>query len=253
MPIRAISFDLFDTLVDLLGETLPREEYEGRSFPRSLIQIHGLISEQVPVSFDAYLKAMRDVDVQFRGSHYANDREVTSLQRFEEVLERLGIDDKALAEAMVGLHMGALYGQVRTLAHHQEVLSELKKDFRLGVCSNFSHSETAHRVLADAGLTELMDAVLISDAVGIRKPASGIFHATLEALDVEPHELLHVGDQLGADVAGPASLGIRTAWIVRRVGDAEAALAERPEPAPDLRIDDLAELPALLQRSPVFS
>ena len=53
MPIRAISFDLFDTLVDLLGETLPREEYEGRSLPRSLIQIHGLISEQAPVSFDA--------------------------------------------------------------------------------------------------------------------------------------------------------------------------------------------------------
>lgn len=253
MPIRAISFDLFDTLVDLLGETLPREEVQGRSLPRSLIQIHGLISEQAPVSFDAYLEAMRDVDVQFRESHYANDREVSSLQRFEAVLGRLGIDDKDLAEAIVGLHMGALYGQVRILAHHQAVLSELKKDFRLGVCSNFSHSETAHRVLADAGLTGLMDAVLISDAVGIRKPANGIFQATLEALGVEPHELLHVGDRLGADVAGPASLGIRTAWIVRRVADVEAALAERPEPAPDLQIDDLAELPALLQRSPVFS
>ena len=32
MPIRAISFDLFDTLVDLLGETLPREEYEAVSY-----------------------------------------------------------------------------------------------------------------------------------------------------------------------------------------------------------------------------
>jgi putative hydrolase of the HAD superfamily len=253
MPIRAISFDLFDTLVDLLTETLPREEYQGRTLPRTLIQLHALMSKDAPVAFDDYLQAIQEVDGNLRKSHYARDREVPSLQRFEEVLRRLGIGDKALAESMVGLHMGGLYAQVRILDHHREVLSELKKNFRLAVCSNFSHSETAHRVLEDAGLMDLMDAVLISDAVGIRKPAPEIFHATLAALEVEPGELLHVGDRLGADVAGPAALGIRTAWIVRRVKDPEAARLERPEPAPDLRIQDLAELPALLQKASPFS
>ena len=101
-------------------------------------------------------------------------------------------------------------------------------------------------MLRAAGLDESMDAVLISDAVGIRKPAAKIFQDTLEALDVEPEELLHVGDQLEADVTGAAALGIRTAWIVRRIPDPAAALRAHPGASPDFQIADLAELPSLL-------
>jgi putative hydrolase of the HAD superfamily len=249
MPIRAISFDLFDTLVDLLTETIPREEYQGRSLPRMLSRLHALIAEKTPVNFDDYLRAMKEVDEEFRQSHYARDRELPTLNRFEALLARLGIDDADLAHSMVDAHMDGLYAQVEFLDHHRIVLAELKETYRLGVCSNFSHSETAHRVLEAAGLEGLMDAVLISDAVGFRKPAPKIFQETLKALNVEPGELLHVGDRLGADVAGPAALGIRTAWIVRRVRDPESALAEQSDPAPDYQISDLAELPALIPKA----
>ena len=247
MPIRAISFDLFDTLVDLLSETIPREEYQGRTVPRMLSRVHALVAEKNPLDFDEYLRVLKEVDGGFRESHIARGREITSLRRFETILERLGIGDPELAHSMVGVHMDGLYDQVRILDHHRAVLSELKEGSRLAVCSNFSHSETAYRVLEAAGLGELMDAVLISDAVGFRKPAPEIFRATLDALQVEPGELLHVGDRLGADVAGAAALGIRTVWIVRRVQDSEAALAARPESAPDFQISDLAELPALVR------
>jgi len=55
-----------------------------------------------------------------------------------------------------------------------------------------------------------------------------------------------VGDSLRADVVGAAALGIKTAWLTRRVKDPRAALAEHTGPAPDFTIGDLAELPALL-------
>jgi FMN phosphatase YigB (HAD superfamily) len=56
-----------------------------------------------------------------------------------------------------------------------------------------------------------------------------------------------VGDSLRADVAGAAQLGMRTAWLTRRVKDPRAALAAHEGPAPDFTIADLAELPALLR------
>ena len=249
MPIRAISFDLFDTLVDLLTETIPREEYRGRSLPRMLTRLHALVAEKAAVGFDEYLVAMQEVDAEFRASHYARDRELPTLDRFNALLTRLGIDDLALAHSMVTAHMDGLYAQVEFLDHHRAVLAGLKETYRLGVCSNFSHSETAHRVLRVAGLDDLMDAVLISDAVGFRKPAPEIFEETLKALKVEPDELLHVGDRLGADVAGPAALGIRTAWIVRRVRDPESSRSEHSAQAPDCQISDLAELPARISKA----
>jgi FMN phosphatase YigB (HAD superfamily) len=246
MAIRAISFDLFDTLVDLLTEKIPTEEYRGRSLPKMFVRLHAMIAEESPVAFDEYLRVMKEVDGEFRESHYARNRELPSLERFQAVIDRLGIHAPGLADSLVSAHMGGLAAQVRILDHHRAVLSELKKSSRLAVCSNFSHSETAHRVLADAGLDDLMDAVLISDAVGIRKPAPEIFRATLDALGVEAEEMLHVGDRLGADVAGAAALGIRTVWIVRRVDDPAAALAAHPEPAPDFQVSDLDELPGLV-------
>ena len=40
MPIRAIVFDLFDTLVDLDFDSLPRAEIAGRKLPPSVPALH---------------------------------------------------------------------------------------------------------------------------------------------------------------------------------------------------------------------
>jgi putative hydrolase of the HAD superfamily len=117
---------------------------------------------------------------------------------------------------------------------------------RLAVCSNFSHGETARFVLEQAGLLEHFDPVVISEDVGIRKPRAEIFEAVLERLGAAPAEVIHVGDSLTADVAGAATLGMRTAWLTRRVRDPEAALRDYEGPAPDHVIEDLAGLEPLL-------
>jgi FMN phosphatase YigB (HAD superfamily) len=154
--------------------------------------------------------------------------------------------DPALAEHLVETHMSGLEGHVRGVDHHGEVLQVLGAEVRIGLCSNFSHSPTAMRVLERTGLREYFDAIVVSDQLGIRKPRPEIFEAVLEALDVAPEETLHVGDNLAADVAGAARVGIRTAWVTRRVRDPQAALAEFDGPRPDWQIEDLRELPPLL-------
>ncbi|MEC9377925.1 MAG: HAD family hydrolase [Candidatus Latescibacterota bacterium] len=99
-----------------------------------------------------------------------------------------------------------------------------------------------------AGFEDLFHAVLISDAVGMRKPHPKIFEELLASLGVDPEETLHVGDSLSADIAGAGELGIQTVWITRRIKNRDAALSAYAGPPPDFEVADLSELPPLLQR-----
>ena len=57
MTIRAVVFDLFDTLVDLRFEDLPRIEHEGRWLPASAKVLHDAVTERAEVSFAAFIEA----------------------------------------------------------------------------------------------------------------------------------------------------------------------------------------------------
>ena len=246
VPIRAVVFDLFDTLVDLRFEDLPRHEHNGKRLPASVVELQKELARHADVSLDALIEEMLEGNRAFDESHFAHDREVPTELRFTDTLARLGVDAPGLARRLTDIHMGVLASAVRSLPHHEDVLGGLRGRVRLGLCSNFSHSDTARRVLESARLWPVFDAVLVSDAFGLRKPRREIFEAVLEQLGVPPGETLHIGDSLRADVGGARAAGLRTAWITRRIADPEKALREHQGPQPDHALADLSELPALL-------
>jgi FMN phosphatase YigB (HAD superfamily) len=248
MPVRAIVFDLFDTLVDLRWERLPVAEHRGKKLPASAPALHACVRRRCAVEIDAFIETMMQGDRDFAETHYRRDREVPTELRMTDVLRRLGIEDPGLARELTRRHMEVLKSGVEVVAHHGSVLDRLRQTARLGLCSNFSHSETALAVLEEAGMLGLLDpgALVVSDAFGLRKPRAEIFAEVVTRLGVTAAETLHVGDSLRADVAGAAWAGLRTAWITRRVGDAEGALAAHDGPRPDHVIGDLAELPDLV-------
>jgi FMN phosphatase YigB (HAD superfamily) len=242
MPIKAVVFDLFDTLVDLVMDDLPVSDFEGRPVSDHVRGLHAVVQDAADVDLATFLRAIESVDREHRESRYAKGLEVPTRERFEGLVARLGLADGALAATLTERHMGGLRAQVRGVSHHPEVHARLAETSTLAVCSNFSHAPTAHAVLEQAELTPHLAAIVISEDVGIRKPRGEIFEATLSALGVEPGEALHVGDNLSADVGGASALGIRTAWITRRVKDPAQALARFDGPRPDWQIADLAEL-----------
>jgi FMN phosphatase YigB (HAD superfamily) len=248
VAIRAVVFDLFDTLVDLRWEKLPVAEHKGRRIPATAPRLYQRVAGRVSIDFEGFVETLLEGDRAFAESHYRVDREVPTRLRFVDLLGRLGVDDPALADALTAEHMGMLRRGVEVVAHHGAVLDRLRRSVRLGLCSNFSHSETALAVLQDAGLRDRLhpEAVVVSDAFGLRKPRAEIFREVLGRLAVDPAEALHVGDSLRADVGGAAPVGMRTVWITRRVRDPERALEEHEGPAPDFTIADLAELSDLV-------
>lgn len=246
MAIRAVVFDLFDTLVDLSMRDLPRVEVRGKSIPTTAGRLHEVLANFTKIDFDRFVDAMFEVDGEFRVSRYEQGLELPTLERFEALTSRLEIDAPELPQALTDTHMGMIRDQVEVPDHHTDVLKSLGRRVRLGLCSNFSYSKMALELLDESGIGTHLESVIISDVVGIRKPRSEIFEVVLAELDVAPAETLHVGDSLRADVGGAAPLGIRTVWITRRIPDTDAALAEYAGPPPDHIIADLGELEGLL-------
>jgi len=74
------------------------------------------------------------------------------------------------------------------------------------------------------------------------KPDARIFHAAAQAAGVQPHEVLHVGDDVALDVLGGLNAGMQTVWVNRARHDwAHETLR------PHAMVDDMAQLCALLQ------
>jgi putative hydrolase of the HAD superfamily len=103
-----------------------------------------------------------------------------------------------------------------------ETLCELQaRGYRLGILSNWD--ARLHSVLAQTGLREHFDAVVISSEAGAEKPDTGIFRVAEAALGVAPAACLHVGDSRRHDLAGAQAAGWK-AVIVRHDGPAAEAV-----------------------------
>jgi len=242
----AVLFDLFDTLVLFERERLPEIQVNGRTMRSTAGLVHGALRPFAPqVSLEDFAAALFWSWQEAERIRNTTHREVAAAERFGMIFGRLGLDggvmEKEALPALLGTHMRELSKAIVFPAHHREVLTALKRRHRLAVVSNFDYTPTARLVLEREGIADLFDEILVSDAVGWRKPAPRIFQAALDRLRLAPAEAVFVGDRADIDVAGARAMGMRAVWINR-----EAEALPEGAPAPDHEIRDLQELPALL-------
>ena len=242
VPIRAVIFDLFDTLVDLHMERLPPLRIGEREVPANTRALYDVVVERYPLPFERFAEALSRIDGEWRRGDYRMGIELPTTERFARLLREFDLEDSSLVEALTVAHMGKLREQARVLPHHAPILERLSQRAALGLCSNFSHAPTALGILEEAGLHSHFRHLTISVDLGIRKPRPEIFHAVLDQLGVGAAEAIHVGDNLAADVVGASEAGLRTVWITRRVGDPSAALRREPRAQPDWTIHHLEEI-----------
>lgn len=129
---------------------------------------------------------------------------------YAELLRELGVED---ADAFIDAEHEAWRPAHTMLASAQALLESLRsRGVKTGLVAN-SWPEPA-RVLredvARAGLASLLDVIVFSDEIGVRKPAAEIFLHACSELAVEPQDAMHVGDDLVADVQGAANVGMTT-------------------------------------------
>jgi putative hydrolase of the HAD superfamily len=159
------------------------------------------------------------------------------------------------ASLMDGLHA---YHHV-TQSHwqlDQDTLPTLQKlverGLRLGLVSNAADDADVQNLIVRAGLRSFFSVILTSAGEGIRKPNPLIFWKALEALDVQPEQAAMVGDTLGADILGANNAGLLSIWITQQA-DTPQNRAHKNTIIPDFSIEDIRQLPDLLDRFSSYS
>jgi FMN phosphatase YigB (HAD superfamily) len=238
MPLKAVLFDMFDTLVLI--------EKDHMFYSPSLKRAHrSLVDSGVDVSFSdfrrEYIKA-RDAlyaaaDPALEEPHF-NVRIVNALRSLGY---KFDADSPVVSKATLAF-CEEFMKYVRIDDDTVAVLREIHGKYRLGVVSNFAIPECVHKLLEHHGLAGLFDVIVVSAAVNRRKPSPEIYRKALEKLGVAAEQTVFVGDTVDADVAGPKTVGMKTIFIERRLQK------EVEQACPDQTIKRLSELPQALER-----
>ncbi|MEV0918618.1 HAD family hydrolase [Streptomyces sp. NPDC049967] len=232
MPIRAVLWDIDDTIFDYTGADRVgmRRHLEHEGLPDGYASAEGAL--------DAW-RAITDV----QWERFAAGETDFQGQRRERVRTFLGrpLTD-AEADQWFARHAGHYEAAWSLFPDAVPALDRLADGYRHAVLSNASiiNQDRKLRVL---GVRDRFEAVVCAVELGISKPEAGAFHAAVEALGLEPQEVAYVGDHPDIDAAGAVAAGLSGIWLDR---DGRGG---RPELA---RITGLDQLPGLLARNTRF-
>ena len=241
-PLRAVLFDVDDTLVD--------HERAQRAGLDAALAAEGVLADEA-----AHLRWRTLVDSTF-ARYLAGELSFVE-QRRVRVRAMTGRDlsdaeaDAWVARNVAGFEVGlTLFEDVVPAL---DVLAGMP-GVRLGAFSNVDGDFT-RRKLAVVGILDRFDVVLGTSDVAAPKPAPDPFWAMCRALGVPPGRALHVGDRWQVDAFAAAEAGLLGVWLDRPGADPRGRAPEPATARPGRQdrqdgvrvIASLAELPALLR------
>lgn len=227
--MRAIVFDFFGTLTDPSAEALRRQSFAGTA-------------AALGIPADRFWRAMGDSFAERIVGRHGGTRETLRAMAL-----RCGVAagaaelDAAVAAQMAGAE------QVRPpRAGALDLLDRLRAGgFRIGLLSDCS-SELCE-AWPETPYAARVDAAVFSWREGYRKPDQRLYAAVSGRLGVSPGECWYVGDGGSREHDGARRAGMRPVLVTNAAYPAAAARRSDPDPyRPDLMIDDLAALHALI-------
>lgn len=238
---RGICFDLFGTLVLVDDTRLPELVVGERRVRTTIAGLGPLLAEWAPdVSLRAFAEALRAVSGEMARARARDHVELPSRERFRRALAAVGVDGGGGIEAAVQLsraHLASIAGTTVLPPAHRAVLEAARARGRVALVSNFDDTATAYEILRRHGILDAFDTIVVSEAIGLRKPHPAVVRTALAGMDVAAAEALFVGDTFAEDVLGAQAAGVDAAWIDVRGG------GPPPEhPPPRLVIRTLADL-----------
>ncbi|WP_420595420.1 HAD family hydrolase [Deinococcus sp.] len=203
-PIRAVIFDLDDTLLDTSHAMREALTHLGRTLPA----LHGETPEALSAAHQRILLTL-DPDV-FAGRLSGVQARA---RRFELLLREYG-DEQTDGTETALLYRTAYRAAMREVAGAAKLMDVLRaRGLRIGVLTNYLR-EVQLESLEAIALSGHVDAlVTVSDAPP--KPDPRAYAAVLDALGVQASEALMVGDSWENDVLGAQRAGLRTCWLNR--------------------------------------
>jgi HAD superfamily hydrolase (TIGR01509 family) len=248
--VEVACFDLFDTLIHIDTDRLPSVEWDGGSVRSTIPILHerifasrGVALKELVLTLRAMWTALRAERRSQLGSDDERWSETPAVEKYRRMLRSLDAIDEAeveaLAEEVAHVHHESLVAAAVPAEGAGALLEGVReRGVRTVLVSNWDHARAGSAMLEGTGLAELLDHVVISEAVGLRKPHPKIFEEALAPFDAAPESALHVGDLAEPDAWGAGRLGFKTVWIDRK----QEGWPERLHPQPSLTVSRLADL-----------
>jgi HAD superfamily hydrolase (TIGR01549 family) len=202
--IRAVLFDLDDTLVD--HHYASRAAIAGVRDRFPALQQRAL--EDLIAENQRILDSMHN-EVAMGARNLADAR----IERYRRLFAFVGHPD-ARAGAAAELHRRVYQANRRCVEGALELVTLLRARLRVAVISNNTVAEQSEK-LATFGFAPFVDALVTSEEVGAAKPDPRIFRAALARVGCEPHEAVMIGDAWQQDIVGATGAGIRALWLNR--------------------------------------
>ena len=230
--IRAVLFDLDDTLIDF--------QYSRR---RGLRAVQALMPglariplEELELVHDEQLHAnyLSTLD----GSLSDDDARV---ERMRGICRRYGLKPEggALAAAAES-YAREQQAHRRVVPGVPELLQALRGRVRLGVVTNGPSARQREKLTFCGIRAGELQALAISAEVGANKPSPAIFRRALAGLAVEPGQVVMVGDSWENDVLGALESGMAAVWLNRYRRDC-------PDPSRAVEVGSLEPVDRILR------
>ena len=212
--IKAITFDLWDTLVIDDSDEAKRAEQGLRSkFDERRHLLWEALNTTEPIELETVRLAYNVGDAAF--NKVWKEQHITwhIAERLRVILNGLGreLPDetfnaivRAHEEMEVDIPPDAMPDAV-------PVLERLARRYKLCIVSDaiVSPGSCLRRLLENHGLAKFFNGFAFSDEVGHSKPHRSMFESAAGQLGVEISEMLHIGDRDHNDVKGPQQLGMK--------------------------------------------
>ena len=235
-PIKLIGFDLDDCLFDSTGLS-ERARIKG---------IDAMIKMGLKIDKKTAFRILREIVKEYGSNsskHY--NHFLRRLNQMEENIEFISYNDryKYIAAAVMAYHEV----KVNSIKLYNDVEKNLKKlkelSIKTAIITDGIPIKQYEKILR-LKIDQLIDLVVISDEIGIKKPNPELFNYCLKKFEVKGQETIYVGDRIDKDII-PANLNNIYSVYLHRGGkydDYKAELEIQENYKPNYEISNLNDI-----------
>ncbi|MCA9189477.1 MAG: HAD family hydrolase [Pirellulaceae bacterium] len=234
--IEAITFDLWDTIVDDDSDEPKRAARQLRS--KRLERRHLLwqaLNDQQPTDLAPVTLAYDTADAAFNRVWHDQHVTWTIAERLRVALQGLGrsLPNDVFAQVVHDHEMMEVDIPPNMIDGCAAALAELSSRFRLAIVSDaiVTPGRYLRKLLEDHGVLSYFQSFAFSDEVGYSKPHRSMFEKISRELNTSLERMVHIGDREHNDVRGAHALGMRAILFT----------ATRPDDRHDTEADAVCE------------
>lgn len=233
-PIKLVGFDLDDCLFDSTGLS-QRARIKG---------IDAMLSLGLKIDRQKALILIQEIVAEYGSNsskHY--DYFIRRLNLYENYAISFNEQVRYITAAVMAYH-GQKIKHIQLYDDVLESLEKLKKSsIKTAIITDGIPIKQYEKILR-LGIDDLIDLVVISDEIGIRKPNPELFSYCLKKFKVKGHETIYVGDNIYKDII-PANFNKIHSVYIHRGGKYDTHITGETiseENKPDHEISGLDEL-----------